>query len=1624
MNKKYKKNKSLTYSMKSIFLFLLCTSSTLFSATIKGKAADKKTGDPLIGANVFIEDESNPNAIIGSATDMDGFYVIDNVDEGAYKLKASYLGYEPFELFIEVDNPKKDYIFDIALTTSSIKVDEVVVKDEIRKEKKTEAPASKEIVSSRDIRRSTTTNLGGYLKGLKGVDFTSSGVNNFSLSIRGFNSSFSTRLLMLTDGRVANLPALRVINFSTIPQSSDDVEQIEVVLGPATALYGANAHSGVINIISKPPSKSEGFNASFSGTQDERELIKFNTRYAKKIGALSFKVSAEYVHANEWPFISESEYKLHRYPWSGFNERAIDGKDNNPFKAGEVPITATNDSGQEVWIGNGEPNHGDLDGDGVAGEDWFNGHDDDGDGEIDEDYFYADGIDNQEPLIDCNSDLSICDGDPGWESSMGNGVWDTGEQYEDWNSNGEWDGYSCEDSLGNMIECTTPGSYGIDENIDDGFDVWYDGVDNDGDGEIDDQDEAYSEQRGAANWGYNMENLNIIIKDGRRIKDNILYNEDDWADFDLDGNGTISEDERKISYIGADDDIRGITRYNEDLFKLEFDVFIYDYGSDGVAGDPWIDLGGGDAIYDQGEQLVVGGWNDFGLDGIQDTGDEGEGDNIWQPGDNWVDSNNDGVANYLTDDWSNCSDGDGDGCNLFDIATGIDTAYNENTFNDVWPPPNGVWDTGETILDCGNDGYCWSDAVANNACNGDGSCLAVDVYGNPAADADNNPIYIYGPDAGELDGILIAQDSGEFDGQLDTGDGIYGFAGIDLNGDGDYTDDGETPPDYQDNFEISYDINADGIEDFPDFEVENKKAEIRVDYDPNPDMNLTFQTGYSWTKTQQVTGIGRFLAEGWESTFYQLRGRYKSWFAQAFYNVGNSGKTRNYNIGQVINDQSSNLGLQLQNEFFLPRVNTEVTWGIDYSKTMPKTFGTILNDGPNGYDNDGDNALLQNDGIDNNLDGVIDDDFDGTDEPDEYQKVEANEYGLYFQSKTDILGNEKWNFIAAARLDHHDQLNEPAQFGPKIGINYEPVKGSQWRLTYGLAYNTPTVTTLYTDLYYGKQSIFDVFLRGNKDGSPYARVPEPGEQYFVNGVGYDFNTPENGPGFWTDACGGSTSIQCDPSNPDHFVPNPQYQDVFNTAEDFTDLDGDGTYTEGIDAFYPNSQDLDGDGKWTGGYGDRIIGAPFYFNTQSAGGPADYLPLDTATYYIYVPFADGDGGVSYTPAESHNVVDVEPLGPERMQTLEFGYKGPIGKKTYMAADIYISQFNDFFSPATIITPLVKLRSTGQTVGMLPANTYGSNPPYGTGWDGQDNDNDWSSDTQTAFSNWDNNWKFIENPYNSDGEIINTDGIVMPWEEAFEWDDDKDGDGNPQDPGEWGYVELVYYEGTDEILGYTIHRPEDVLDQSTFSFPGYLQSNENDRKGYIYWTDVGVDEYSSTTGLGEGETIALGIVGSDGEERYGPGRPTSPPNIILSSLNYGNVVHSGIDVSLTHFINQRLIIDGNFAFFNSTDYYNVLTKRFDPINAPKFKFNANIKWDASIDTDLMLSFRYVDKFQWQDGIWSGIIGPYQIVDIHYNKKITQNLTFSISGLNILNDLHKELIGGAKIGRQIILKMTSAF
>ena len=1523
----------------------------MVASKIKGTVVDKDSGKALVGANVFLlEVKLDKPTDMGSASDFDGNYIIDNVPAGRYILVCFYMGYDSYRKPIKI-NPNEDYELDVALTPSVIKLQETKVTAKKRQQKITEAPASVEIVSNRDIRRQSTTNIGSYLKGMKGVDFTSSGINNYSITVRGFNSSFSTRLLTLTDGRVANIPALRVINYSTIPQSTDDIEKMEVVLGPATALYGANAHSGVVNIISKSPADSEGFTFSVSGTNDERELRKVNARFAKKItDKLSIKLSGSYLHAYEWPYLSETEYKTHSYPWAGNPERISDGWDNNPHDSAptgaivgsenyKLAVSETcidlngdgdvNDDGECKRIGNGEPNDtGDPDGDGFQGEDWINGYDDDGDGKIDEDAFWADGIDN--------------DGD------------------------GE-----------------------IDEGIDGFLDKYVDGYDNDGNGVIDDSNELASTNTGyddAPSWGYNIDQLNVLVEFGRVPEyinyydstKNKWYNPNVIDPNDLCIKGSILNN----GDICSDPHLKGDFKYSESREQYLFDVYIYDFGEDGRAGDGYWDDLQGDGEFQVGESLSFLGTHgtdqDCGLDGICPSdanwvaADYGEGDGIWQPGDGWVDVNNNGITDL-------CSFGQS-GCDTYSLP-------DENNYNDVWPPKNGVWDEGEIIYDYGQDGV-------------------------PGTN-----------DYGEGDGILLAIDKNERDGLRDTGDGKFNYTGdsfTDTNGDGiwnsgepfeDGNNDGTyTPPDYEGNFQRVSDTNGDGLDDYPDLEVDNRKVEMRIDFDPTKDLSFSFQSGYSYSKTQQVTGTSRYLADGFTYTYYQLRGSYKNWFSQVYLNQSNSGNTRGYNQGNVIRDESSNIAAQLQNNFKMDFIRSKMVWGIDYFRTEPNSNGTILNDGPNGYDNNANNLYLANDGIDNDGNGLIDDNLmledicvsseddtqgkteffrdgrkwqcgEGIDEESEFVDPTSNELGLYFQTQTNIFENDILELILAARFDYNDVLDEGIQFGPKMGLIYKPIETSTFRFTYGKAYNTPTSIALNTDLFIQKFSILDVFLRGNKDGTPYQRVTDS----------YDFSKPE------------------------YYNADGNLELITGTTEYF-----DGTWIDNGDGIW-DDMDLENNTSGIAPYEMRIRNAPYFFNMRDGAlAPSgDFIPLDTHRYVIYVPELN-DEGVLYTPKESLQIKDIDPLKTEKIQSFEFGYKGFLGEKFYINLDAYLNIYEDFFSPPTVITPMVvkrKFDSSGleitsldslnlstDFVGFLTVNDNYTNPPYGTAWNGLDDDNDW-----------------------------------ITYAEDFGWGDDKNGDcpdGTPafdaasahscyMDPGEFGWV---------DVYG-NIFRPEHLLQidngqpniRSPFDSPYYNDACDGDDIDCIKsnWFAVGIDEYDPTSGLSEAELLQSWNEGNSAPVK---GIVWAPQQLVLSPVNYGSggnkITMRGIDFDITYLLPEySLLLSANFSFYGTSDFYNELTRKNDPINAPRFKWNGSAKWDTKYG-NIMLTFRHVDQFEWKDGIWSGIIGPYNLLDIHYNYKLLESLELSVSAMNITDDFHRELIGGAKMGRQIVFRLTSSF
>jgi outer membrane receptor protein involved in Fe transport len=195
---------------------------------------------------------------------------------------------------------------------------------------------------------------------------------------------------------------------------------------------------------------------------------------------------------------------------------------------------------------------------------------------------------------------------------------------------------------------------------------------------------------------------------------------------------------------------------------------------------------------------------------------------------------------------------------------------------------------------------------------------------------------------------------------------------------------------------------------------------------------------------------------------------------------------------------------------------------------------------------------------------------------------------------------------------------------------------------------------------------------------------------------------------------------------------------------------------------------------------------------------------------------------------------------------------------------------------------------------------------------------------------------------------------------------------------------------------------------------------DAGGYIA---VGVDEYHGTTGLNDYELIQTGLIMSNGEPYIAKGSASDIEDLVLSPMNYGEVWMQGLDFGITHFLTEKIILGGNVSWYGTTEFYNELTKKSDPINAPKWKWNASLKWDSNLG-DVILNFRHVDRFKWSDGIWAGIIGPYNIIDLFYTYHITDNLDFNISALNLNNDLHKELVGGAIMGRQIVTRLTSTF
>jgi outer membrane receptor for ferrienterochelin and colicins len=284
------------------FFTALCVSVILLSFKsfgqyqINGTVVDQESGEPLVGASALIQGTTQ-----GAITDDNGNFSITSVSDGAYTVIISFIGYEDINRNITVSGSDVS-LGQLSMSESIFAFDQVVISGTRQPEKITETPATIEIISSKDIEELPSFNPGELLSRVKGVDYIRAGVAGTGINIRGFNSNFNAKNLQVNDGRFATLIATGLPLGPLTTQIKEDIERVEVILGPNAALYGPNAHNGLVHTITKDPRSSAG--TTIAVNAGNQSMLSARFRHAQVINEkLAFKVMGEYTQAEEFEFM-------------------------------------------------------------------------------------------------------------------------------------------------------------------------------------------------------------------------------------------------------------------------------------------------------------------------------------------------------------------------------------------------------------------------------------------------------------------------------------------------------------------------------------------------------------------------------------------------------------------------------------------------------------------------------------------------------------------------------------------------------------------------------------------------------------------------------------------------------------------------------------------------------------------------------------------------------------------------------------------------------------------------------------------------------------------------------------------------------------------------------------------------------------------------------------------------------------------------------------------------------------------------------------------------------------------------------------------------------------------------
>lgn len=290
-------NRMRLLSILAFMCFAMPVAAQSGSVTGRVTASD---GTGIAGATV--QAISGTRAVGAAKTNESGSYRISNIPAGTYTVRARVFGFTPVSLQNMAVGPGGSTRANFTLVPAPSQLEQVVTTASRAPEKVIDAPASISVITAAAVEERATVTVADNVVALPGIDVARGGIVRSNIVARGFNNIFSGSLLTLTDNRFAFVPSLRVNIPALSPTTNEDIDRIEVVLGPGAALYGPNTAGGVMAIITKSPFTSQGTTVGVDGGNQNLIRGSFRTAWAPtpKFG---FKATYDMFHAKEWDFL-------------------------------------------------------------------------------------------------------------------------------------------------------------------------------------------------------------------------------------------------------------------------------------------------------------------------------------------------------------------------------------------------------------------------------------------------------------------------------------------------------------------------------------------------------------------------------------------------------------------------------------------------------------------------------------------------------------------------------------------------------------------------------------------------------------------------------------------------------------------------------------------------------------------------------------------------------------------------------------------------------------------------------------------------------------------------------------------------------------------------------------------------------------------------------------------------------------------------------------------------------------------------------------------------------------------------------------------------------------------------